>query len=133
MSEEMQNSQETYRIVSIPDEYSVVVNIGAAQEIGEGDVLEIFEKGKEIIDPVTKDSLGTLDYIKATLEVVKVFEKMSLCQNRNRRSSITNLGVVIGESLAGKRDTLDVDEEQVTGDFSGFDSKIRIGDFVRKP
>lgn len=125
-------SNEIYRVVNIPNEYSIVINAGKNDNISIGNVFEIYSEGNEIIDPVTEESLGALDLIKATLEAVNVFEKMSLCKNKIRDSGLNDLGVLMATGFNGRRKSLNVEELQISGDFVNSKEKIKIGDKVRK-
>ncbi len=80
--------------------------------------------------PETNEKLGTLDLIKAYIEVTNVFEKMSICKNTNTIQK--NFFDTIGNLTKTERLRLNVDSSQISNDFSDFDSQIRIGDLVRK-
>lgn len=120
--------EKEFRVVSIPNRDSVVVNAGATN-LGVGTILEIFIPGKEIFDPETNKSLGTLDIIKAYLEVVAVYPAMCLCKNRVKHNVLTTLGGLV-EPV---RESLEIDLKDLTGELmiSEEDKKIRIGDKVR--
>lgn len=121
-----------YRIVHIPDLTSVVINAGAIDDVKAGDKFEIFLIGQEIIDPETGFSLGTLDKIKAVIEVVIIYDKMCLCKNIDRTNSgITQIGMMLS-SLSNERRELNVDKTQISGSFIDKDSTIVVGDKVRK-
>ena len=90
---------------------------------------EIFETGEEIFDPNTKESLGTLDTIKETIEAINVLPKMCIC--RHLTTSIYNMvGILNSNIYKTKIKTLNVDATQISGGLSS-DKKIRIGDEVR--
>lgn len=120
-----------YRVVKIIDEYRLVVNSGTEDGIKVNDELEIFVPGKPIIDPETKEDLGTLDYIKARLVVADVFPKMCVCVNAKEESTIPFS--VYSSLFKTQRLPLNVDVEEISGGYEKVDSKIKIGDLVRKP
>jgi len=121
------------KVARIINKYYVVVSAGQ-YDVKRGDLLEIYSQGDiEIFDPDTNESLGTLDYVKATVEVEDVFPKMCVCKNTEYReesplmSSISALGSrkVINE--------LNVDENDISGGWANINKKIKVGDLVRKP
>lgn len=119
----------TFKIIKIINEYKVVVNAGANNDIKEDDILEVYAPGQEITDPETKEFLGTLDYIKAKLRVVDVFPKMCVCVNRETRLSepfkeLSNLTIT-------QRVSLNVDSREISGGYENVDKKIHLGDLVR--
>ena len=61
------------------DASQIYVNLGQGS-VASGDVLEIWEKGEELIDPETGISLGGSDTLLGTAEVVSVQEKFSIAR-----------------------------------------------------
>lgn len=119
---------ETYKVIKIINEYKLVINAGKNRFIEQGDTLEIFVPGEEIFDPETKESLGSLDFIKAYLVVKDVFDKMCVCENKIISSTLPTLSIT---ELFNQPARLNVDSLDISGGLSG-DSKIKIGDLVRK-
>lgn len=120
----------SYKIVKIISEYKVVINVGSNSFVKEGDTFEVFEPGAEVFDPDTKESLGTLDYVKAKLRVTDVFPKMSVCENREgtvEKSLFANLTWTVTEQVP-----LDVQATDISGGYEGVSQKIKVGDLVRK-
>lgn len=65
-------------VAKVVDRYTVVINKGSNQGIYEGDKFLIYgESDEEIIDPLTNKSLGTLEIVKGTGEVIIVQDEMS--------------------------------------------------------
>lgn len=128
------SNRKTYKIIKIIDEYNVVVNAGSSQSIKINDTLEIFIKGEPIIDLDTDVELGTLDTVKARLRVKQVFENFCVCSNyENSKSNLSVLIDVQGLYGSSEPKRLNVDSSQISGGFKkNEDSKIRIGDLVRK-
>lgn len=120
-----------YKIAKIIDEFKVVVNAGSNDFIKDGDFLEVYQPGQEVIDPDTGESLGALDFIKAKLRVVNVFPKMCVCENRDteRTSIISNIAqsFIYQEKLP-----LNVQTTDISGGYEEVDKKIKVGDLVRK-
>lgn len=115
-----------YKVIKVINEYQIVINAGKNKDIQKGQTLEIFVPGEEIHDPETNELLGSLDFIKAYLNVKDVFDKMCICENKDN-----SLNVLAGLSLLNNSQRLNVDSKEISGGISG-DSRIKIGDLVRK-
>lgn len=119
------------RVIKIIDDYRIVINSGHEDGVKKGDNFDIYVPGEEVIDPVTNESLGTLDFIKATVVATQIFPKMSICENADVQtySLIPNLS----EAFTRKeRKPLNVETTHITGGLSIEDRKIKVGDLVRK-
>lgn len=78
------------KVIAIPDKTRIIINVGDQSNLEEygypyatvdvDDKIIIFEKGKDIIDPDTNESLGSYDPIKAILSITEVKEKFSIAQ-----------------------------------------------------
>lgn len=124
--------EKTIKVIKIIDNYDLVINIGADEGAKVGDTYEIYTPGHEVFDPDTKDSLGTLDLIKASIKVKNVFPKMSICtSNHISTKKIPDLINSFSRTY-DERMPLNVDSLDISGGFEDFDSKIKVGDFVRK-
>jgi hypothetical protein len=120
---------QNWKVVKIIDEYNIVVNAGYEHGINKGARLEIFVPGEEVIDPDTNESLGTLDTIKAYLEVKNVFPKMCVCENAETRQ----VSLLAAYHLTREETKpLNIDSSQISGGLNKTDRKIRIGDLVRR-
>lgn len=129
-----------FRVIKIVNEYLVVVNYGLEHEAREGDTLDIIKIGEEVLDPGTKEILGTLDLIKGQIRVKHAYEKMSLCIS-NERIVLTNPSIQgFGNTLANfskvfsttETKALKVNTEQITGGYDeDIDLVIEIGDLVK--
>ena len=120
-----------FKIVKIINEYRVVVNAGSNDLIRDNQTLEVYVPGREIIDPDSGDSLGTLDYVKAKLRVVDVFPKMCVCENRNTEPVIS-LMTTLSSLQRQEALPLAVDSKEISGGYEGIDKKIHVGDLVRE-
>lgn len=120
-----------YKIVKIIDEYKVVVNAGGNDFIREGTIFEVYEPGAEVIDPDTKESLGTLDFIKAKLRVVDVFPKMCVCENRETKKVSKFLITALDAMTYEQNVPLNVQTTDISGGYEGVSPKIKVGDLVR--
>ena len=78
---------DTYKIIAIENESTVLIDYGLNDGSKEGDVLRIIEPGEDlIIDDV---NYGSYDGIKAVIEVTAPYSRFSVCQRIVR--STTNL------------------------------------------
>lgn len=130
-----------YKVVKIIDDHHLVVNAGSVNDIKKGQKLVVYSSGEEVIDPDTKESLGTLDTIKCYLEVSDVFVKMCICINAEK--IIENANVNMFQSLGALMDLqnsfrrlqkpnfLPVNAEDISGGLLP-STRITIGDLVRE-
>lgn len=82
------------RVIRILSSNELLINIGINQGAKEGQLFEIYEVGEEIFDPTTRKSLGTLDYIKAEVEIVTLYENFSSVQSRDHYTEKVTSGVM---------------------------------------
>jgi len=120
-----------YKVVKIIDDMNIVINCGTNQSIKEGDLFYILSDLKEkVTDPDTNEVLGEFNRIKAKIEAITVFEKMSICQNASKAAPIVDL--VRSSFGTEHRLGLNVDPEQISGGlFDANDELIQIGDTVQ--
>lgn len=127
--------QNNWKIIKIIDNYQVVVNAGH-NDVAKGDILEVYVEGSPVLDPDTNEELGTLDYIKALLEVDVVYPKMCLCKNseieRIPAFNFAALETIQKLQTKEKPKPLPIDASEISGGFNESDRKIRTGDKVRR-
>lgn len=121
------------KVIKIINDTSLVINVGSIDSVKNGDEFEIFQPGCEVLDPETNESLGTLDYVKATVRVKNAFPKMSVCVNTQTKSEplfppTMNVFSAAREVIQ----TLPIAPEDISGGYENVDKTIRIGDLVRK-
>lgn len=119
-----------FKIVKIIDDSSVVINAGSSHGVKRGDELQVFVVGEEILDIDTGESLGTLDTIKARLEIKEVYEKMSLCVNAET-TTVSNF-IYTNPFSKTTRLPLNVDMTQAEKVLVSENKLLKIGDLVRK-
>ncbi|MDU1069531.1 MAG: hypothetical protein E6317_15920 [Clostridium sp.] len=120
---------EIYKVIKIISDSEILINAGANKKLAQGTSLDIFITGEEIFDPDTNESLGTLDTVKATVEVDTVYPQMALC--KKIEYSTTNLIESISNSMNVKKvKRLKIDPSEISGGLSS-DLTIHIGDLVR--
>jgi len=64
------------RIASITEDGQVIINQGGSR-ISTGQLLDIYSQGKELFDVDTKESLGTMEILVATVRIDKVLPRIS--------------------------------------------------------
>lgn len=122
------------KIAKIISTKQVVVNAGSNVGLKVGDKLEIIDKFGDdpIIDPDTGENLGTLDLVKGTVIVSKVYPHMVIADSP-KTSTMANLmqpNYLPGFTI---QKDLNVDPSQITGGFpETSDQQIHIGDIVVK-
>ena len=133
MSESKQGKSMLFKVVKIISEYDVVINAGSDDGVKVGDIFEIYEPGDVVNDPDTDEVLGTLDFVKARIQVKTVFQKMSLCTNtETSTSTIAELALSMSSFYASSIKPLNVDALDISGGFEDVNKKIRVSDLVRK-
>lgn len=77
-----------YRVIRLLNEKEILINYGSKQGAKENQKVRVYELGETIIDPKTKQNLGTLDIIKDDLEIYRTYPYFSIC--RKLKSKISN-------------------------------------------
>jgi hypothetical protein len=125
------------KVVKILSDTAVVLGVGANQGVGEGHAFVIFEPGEEIIDPETKESLGSLEIVKGRVKVAHVMPQM--CIARTERRTVTRTKTVSPLATVGffpreeKYDVEVVEKLNVETVDEDFERKktVRVGDLAR--
>ena len=112
-----------FRIVKIINDSTVVINAGSDDKVKKGDKFEIYETGEEVIDPKTGENLGTLDTIKETLNIVRIYPKMCICRK------IVDISTLTG--MKSRYKSLNVDTKDISGGITDENYVIKVGDKVR--
>lgn len=118
-----------WKIIKIIDDFEVIINAGKEDFIKVNDIFEIVSPGETIIDPDTKEDLGTLDFIKAKIIVKELYDKFSVCRNIETNLPSQYLSNNLSQSFTKP---LKVDAEEITGRSLSYDAYIKLGDSVRK-
>jgi len=121
----------TGKVAAIIDKYSVVLNIGRIDNVTKGMEFIIYENGGEIKDPDTKESLGTLDIVKATVMIEDIQEKISTAKTCDREPSLSMLSMNATMRMSiGRLIPLSISEEDVLNE--KHEENIKIGDLVKQ-
>lgn len=125
------------KVAAILDEQRLVINVGMERGVSVGDRFIIFENGQDIHDPMSQQSLGRLELVKAQVEAVHVQEKMTLVMPVKKATSteVTVLSATLARTSSSgatdiHRDRLAVKVDQVSG-LPQINSAIAIGDDAR--
>lgn len=124
-------SEDNFRVVEILDEYSILINYGRNDGAEEDDIVRIISIGPKVTDPITKENLGTLDSIKATLTIVHVYDGFSLCKNvvtLTKNLLVSPLSQFQTELKENK--PINVDKGNISNKKPPNDKTIKIGDIV---
>lgn len=122
-----------FKIIKIIDEYNVIINAGANDGILSSSKFIVPVKGQPVI--FDGEDYGTLDYIKAELEVKQLYPKMSLCQN-SKIIKITKKDAIFGimgsTNVIEKVAPLEILNEDKDEKFNYItDHRLKIGDIVK--
>lgn len=125
-------------VLKIFDETSLLIDLGRNDGIERGDRFLVVEKGGEIADPGSGDSLGELEHVKIELVAVDVQDGMSILMTEMEESPSGGLPLsalmvrasVKGESGQGRRIKMSVAPGEMEG--RPTPSPVRKGDIVRK-
>ena len=106
-------------VLKIFDETSLLIDLGRNDGIERGDRFLVVEKGGEIADPGSGDSLGELEHVKIELVAVDVQDGMSILMTEMEESPSGGLPLsalmvrasVKGESGQGRRIKMSVAPE----------------------
>lgn len=131
-------TQKQFHIVKIINDSEFIINAGYDDTVVGEKFNIIGYANEEIIDPITKESLGSIETSKGTITVTRVFEKMSIASaGVNYINPFVSRAVKVPlnplfDSLKQERVRLNVDLTQVSGASNYTDDPIQIGDEVVK-
>jgi hypothetical protein len=118
-----------YKVIKLLSDNSLIVDYGKNDGAYEGDDLRIFTPGEEVVFQGT--NYGTLDLIKADIEVISVFPKFSVCQKINRKIVKSfNLSNYLTREIEEVQ-KLNMNKEEISNTFYKDTSPIKLGDLVK--
>lgn len=119
-----------FKVIRILDEYRIIINAGTKNAVTDDAYFDITGAIDKVYDPDTKELLGTLDGVKASVSPVKIFEKMCICKAKSiPLQSVANTlspSLMALSRLLSKEDPLPVDKSQISNPETY--SPIMIGD-----
>jgi hypothetical protein len=127
----------TGQVARILSERELVVNRGTNDGVTLGMKLAVLNpNGADITDPVTGESLGSIDLAKVVVKVTQVHERV--CVAATFRKWTTSGGPLYNLSLMNtlaqppstRRETLRLDDAEAAVELDEEDSYVRVGDKV---
>jgi hypothetical protein len=126
------------KVLKIFDETSLLIGLGSADGVRRGDGFVVVEKGEEITDPETGESLGNFEYAKAELMAVDVQERVSVLKTGLEQEALRDIPLssrmvrdsVRSERDAGSRARMSVAAGEMAGKHAI--SPVGKGDLVRR-
>ena len=130
-----------YKVASILDNRRLVINAGSDNGVSRGDQFMIYDsKGKEIIDPDTKEVLGQLDISKMPVKVILVKQKYCVAETYrfkevNEGGNFSGMGSLSNyisvPKIKREYDTFEI-EKSTRREIDESKSIIKIGDLARR-
>lgn len=122
------------KVLRIFDERSLLVNIGSREGLKRGDSVVVIERGGEVKDPESGESLGDLELVKARLTAVDVQEKMSVLETERVKAAGGDMPLssrMVKDSVKQEQDPGLM--QVAAGELSGLPSirPVAVGDTVR--
>lgn len=121
-----------YKVIEIMNKKELIINYGSSYGANKGDRVRVYSIGEDVLDPNTKNVLGTLDIIKDELEIYIVYKNFSICRKLSRSkynpilNPMANLTKTEIKSL-----NLNVDESYITNrNIPSNPPPIKVGDSV---
>jgi hypothetical protein len=105
------------KIIRIIDTRTVIINLGTKDGITNDSYFNILGEPEEIIDPFTKDILGSVNIVKAKLKASQAYEKFTIATTSWISHSI-KFRNPLSASLADIYETVEVDEGELRVDKS---------------
>jgi len=81
------------RVAAVQASGKIVVNQGG-DRMSQGTLFEIYKQGEELFDPDTKESLGKIEALVATIKITRVARKMSFAEVVSGEASKISKGLV---------------------------------------
>ncbi len=113
------------QVVSVYNDFRVIVNRGRDHDIEEGQRFLLYELGDEIVDPSTNESLGRLEIPKGTGRVLHLQDKMATLQSDQFKEPQTKI------IKRGFMTFNPVEEEVIPSDVRLKFTRPSVGDFVK--
>ncbi len=122
-------------VVHVQDDYKVSLNVGSKDGICKGNTFLIYTlSDHEIIDPISKEPLGFLEFVKGTGTVIHVQENMCTIESNKYENSLPkktirkNAGTSLIAALNGASTT---EETIIEREHIPFEDP-EVGDFAKR-
>lgn len=97
-------AQEDILVAKLLDKRKLVINRGLNSGIALGQTFVVFERGEDVIDPATGESLGALELIKGKGHIIHVQDKMAILELETPEQGRTKTLSEIMATLSGRPD-----------------------------
>ena len=121
-------TESKYKVIAILDNKRIAINYGRINNASKRDVVRVIEVGPEIT--YKNENYGTMDTIKANLSIDTIYDKFSICTNRNTEHDITKSALSSFSSNFRIYEELNVNKEQISDLKKPKVSPISLGDVV---
>lgn len=124
-------AKKEYKVIEILNKKELLINYGSNDGAVEGTKLIISTSGPEVIDPETKEVLGTLDIIKEKLEIYTVYPNFSICRNTSyeQRDLFAPFNSKLQTVIVSHE--LNVSDKDISGRWPINVPPVKIGDIVK--
>ena len=86
------------KVAKIFNSRQLAINVGASDGVSEGMYFDVNTPlGEDIKDPVTGESLGSIDLPKIRLRVTQVSERLSVATTREQQVNVADQSPLMGE------------------------------------
>ena len=109
----MENTNTTFKVVRILDEYRIIINAGTIHGIDEHSRFKIMGVVDKVYDPDTQELLGTLNGEKARVIPIEIYEKMCICENSNQIIPMQTFLLGLSSPFSPLRKKLPIDKSQI--------------------
>jgi hypothetical protein len=127
----------TGQVARILSERELVVNRGTNDGVTLGMKLAVLNpNGADITDPVTGESLGSIDLAKVVVKVTQVHERVCVAATFRKWTTsggpLYNLNLMntLARPPSTRRETLRLDDDEAAVELDEEDSYVRVGDKV---
>ncbi len=128
----------TGRVIRIVDNRTAIINLGYQDGINEDSIFHILGEPESIIDPFSKEDLGTLRVVKAKLKANQVYERFTVATTQWK---INTLGELFFGNIFASLKTHDPEERVSQGELRVNEEEIQpwkatseeavcVGDYV---
>lgn len=122
------------RIIRIPDESTVIINLGSDQGVTLNAIFSIFGAPETVTDPFSKENLGTVIVVKAKVAATAVYDRFTIASSIWTQTSLKGLsggglGGLFTSQTVGEK--LTVDPTQIKPWLARSQAPVAIGDTVR--
>lgn len=118
-----------YKVIEILNSKELIINYGSSQGAKKGSEIRISIKGEPVIDPDTKEQIGTLDIIKGELEIYQTYPNFSICRNIQYKDR----NLLYSPFLRSEKyyTNLNVEDQDMTHRLPKNVPPIKVGDIVK--